>query len=235
LSSISVSLRSKSSQAIGISEKQEDEGPVLPVRSKADEISQSSSSRLLASQTISDPLRVADLCLPTPAQTPSLHFHGSIHSLHESTEDAAISRLRQYAVSIQCVQSLRPVKSALLSHWPSSPGVDPVQYSWEAKRDAPAANKQLESGGEKDFLSRREARRHRKTERFLRRERASAAEAASQPVLSPFGSQPEVAHHSISSQIVDDLPMTQPDRGAFGSRSGLQSTKKQKRRRAAGF
>jgi RNA polymerase I-specific transcription initiation factor RRN6 len=61
------------------------------------------------------------------------------------------------------------------------------------------------------------------------------AEASSQPIVVPSGSQPEVTHNGFSSQTVEDIPMTQPDRGAFGSRSIQKSKKKPKKHRTAGF
>jgi RNA polymerase I-specific transcription initiation factor RRN6 len=124
-------------------------------------------------------------------------------------------------------------KSTILSQWPSNPGSDPANYSWEAKQKGAEED---QNGAEREQRNRKEeARRRKRTEKFLNQERGQTAEATSQPmVVNPSGSQPVVAHNGFSSQTVEDVPMTQPDRGAFGSRS-VQKSKKAKKHRTAGF
>jgi RNA polymerase I-specific transcription initiation factor RRN6 len=167
----------------------------------------------------------AGFSLPTPSRTPSVYSYVS-NDTSELTEDPLISRLRQYAVSIKSRLDLG--EPALLSQWPSAPGVDPAQYSWRSMADE----------GEDEFDSRRrrdEARRRRRTEKFLSRERTKESQASSQPTAIRSGSQPELGQHAASSQSVSNVPMTQPDRGAFGARSSKLGKKKQGKRRAAGF
>jgi RNA polymerase I-specific transcription initiation factor RRN6 len=167
--------------------------------------------------------------LPTSSRTPSLYSHATSGS--ELKEDPVTSRLRQYAVAIKARPDAGP--SSLLSHWPSVPGADPATYSYEAAQQAAAAG---ESGAESEYRDRKEeARRRRRTEKFLRqdRARARAAEANSQPmVILPSGTQPQVSHPAFSSQVVDELPVTQPDRGMFGSRTAEKGTKHKKQRKA---
>jgi RNA polymerase I-specific transcription initiation factor RRN6 len=163
------------------------------------------------------------LSLPSPARTPSVYSHATTTTGFELGENPAITRLRQYAVSIR--SQLDPGKSKLLASW--VPGGDPAEYSWEEQK----TDDSEEEDGRRS--RREEARRRKRTEKFLNRERARAPIAAeSQSAFLPFGSQPDAAHLGFSSQTVDELPMTQPDRGAFGSRSAQKGKKKQKRRNA---
>jgi RNA polymerase I-specific transcription initiation factor RRN6 len=228
LSSIGASLRNNSS-AIPVTEG--DEPLALPDKSAA--TSRATSPALFSSQIPQSSQPGSQFCLPTPAQTPSLYSQ-SHASASEYAEDPAILRLRQYVVSIKSKPDLGTSK--ILSQWPAEPRVDPATYSWEEIQKKAAAE---ESGEEDSHKKRREdARRKRKTERFLSRESTAAAEtSSSQPVFMPFGgSQPDIAEHAYSSQtIVDDVPMTQPDRGAFGSRTTQQGKKKLKKKRTAGF
>ncbi len=168
--------------------------------------------------------------LPTPAQTPSLYSRATSASEHK--EDPAISRLRQYAVSIRSKTDFG--KSPILSQWPSVPGSDPANYSWAAKREA--GDDGPNEAEREQRIRKEETRRRRRTEKFLNEESATPRKPVSQPmVVIPSGSQPVVAHNGFSSQTVEDFPMTQPDRGAFGSRSIKTSKKKPKKARTAGF
>jgi RNA polymerase I-specific transcription initiation factor RRN6 len=230
LSSLAVSLRNKATNVAFATSQDADGGLALPEFDKEDGTIRESSPSNFSSQLASLPERELDLNLLTPAQTPSLYSHAT--SASDLREDPATSRLRQYAVSINSKPDF--AKPQLLSHWPSTPGGDPAQYSWEATK---RAEEEDESGGESEQRTRKdEARRRRRTEKFLRQETARAAEAISQPiVVISSGSQPIVAHNGFSSQTVDDIPMTQPDRGAFGSRSTQKDKKKPKKHRTAGF
>lgn len=180
---------------------------------------------LMSPQTATTPLPEAGLSLPTPSRTPSVYSQIS-NDTSEFTEDASVTRLRQYAVSIESQPDLG--ESELLAQWPSTPGVDPAHYSWRSMAD--------EGEGELDSRRRHEeARRRRRTEKFLNRERMKASQVSSQPMVLLSGSQPELGQPAASSQPVGDIPMTQPDRGAFGARSAIPGKKKKGKRRAAGF
>lgn len=164
------------------------------------------------------------LNMSSPPRTPSIYSHATNTTGSELSENPAITRLRQHAVSIG--SQADPGKSKLLSSWVV--GGNPAEFSWEATR------KTADAGEEDDHRRRREeARRKRRTEKFLNRERARAPVAAeSQPAFLPAGSQPDFAHNGFSSQTVDDMPMTQPEIGAFGSRTATKGKKKQKRRKS---
>jgi RNA polymerase I-specific transcription initiation factor RRN6 len=230
LSSLAVSLRSKATD-VTIAPTQDDySGAPLPELDKEEGTTRESSPANYSPQIAPFLQRERDFNLPIPAQTPSLYSHAT--STSELREDPALSRLRQYAVSINSKPDFG--KPPILSHWPSTPGSDPAQYSWDATQKAAGENGGVDESDKRN--RKEEARRRRRTENFLKQERARAAEAVSQPmVVIPSGSQPLVTHNGFSSQTVDDVPMTQPDRGAFGSRSAQKGKKKPKKHRTAGF
>lgn len=228
LSSIGISLRNKASEvpeALAASSEQR------VLLNKPVVASRASSPAIISSENPPSSMPGSVFGLPTPSQTPSIYSQ-SHASTSEFAEDSAISRLRQYAVSIKSKPDIG--SSTILSHWPSTPGADPATFSYAAKQRSAVVK---ESGEGDSHSSRREqARSKRRTERFLSRESTAVAEpSSSQPTSMPFGgSQPEVARHVYSSQTgVDDVPMTQPDRGTFGSRT--MQKKKRKKQRAAGF
>lgn len=169
----------------------------------------------------------------TPAQTSSIYSSNSNAAAEDQDGDPAISRLRKYAVSIASQPA--PLNSSLLSHWPSVPGADPSKYSWEAAKEASGAADDADS---LDHIARREeARRRKRTEKFPNRDKGADTDASSISGYTQTGSQPTMAHHTMSLQATEEHPMTQPDRGVFGSRTAPKSVKKKKQaqRRAAGF
>ncbi|ESZ91686.1 hypothetical protein SBOR_7943 [Sclerotinia borealis F-4128] len=223
LSSVGISLRSQ--QLEPRTPPIAEEGSPLRALKDIDEVSRASSPPYFSSQVRSNTVQNPQFSLPTP--TPSVISAATI------AEDSTIARLRQYAVSLEPKTDFGPARASMTSQWPSIPGADPAAYSWEEVQRAAAAE---ESGGD-DYRGRREqARRKRRAERFLSRDRANAA-ASSQPRAQPFGSQPAI-YNTYSSQPVNEIPMTQPSKGAFGSRLATPATpgkKKSKKRRAAGF
>ena len=228
LSSIAFSMSIKASQVPTIPDKSTAEMKAVLQLDKIETMPRDISVAFSSSQLDSLPSQASDLSLPTLTRTPSEHSHESTTTTRHLPEDPAISRLRQYAVSIKSLPDFG--KSKLLSHWPSSHGANPARYSWEAAKKASVV---AENGEEGDYRTRREeARRRRRTEKFLSREGARATEVESLPMYMATGSQPQVAHYTISSQTVDEEPMTQPDRGAFGSRSAQKAMTKKKSRRA---
>lgn len=242
LSSLGISLQNKSSSATNVPAAPPDEEQELPqietpygtVTREGSPVMFSSQPHLALSQDIFSSLR-------TPSRTPSLYSHAT-SAASELKEDPAISRLIQYAVSIRALPDAG--KSSLLSHWPAQPGVDPATYSYDAAQKKAAA----EDGNESEHRNRKEeTRRKRRMARFLKEERTKTATlraetgpgSMSQPMVvipsrSQPGTQPEAYDHGMSSQAADDLPMTQPDRGMFGSRAAPKR-KKQKKVRKAGF
>ncbi|KAF4634983.1 hypothetical protein G7Y89_g3129 [Cudoniella acicularis] len=202
LSSIGISLRDKASEL--------QEGP-HPGSKNAGQLQKGQNperynlNMLFSPEMTPEPLEGSHLSLPTPTRTPSLYSHATDLSESDVVEDPAVSRLRQYAVSIK--SRLNPGESRLLSHW--IPGTDPANYSWEPQKPSVG-----DSGDENGRKKTREASRRRKrAEAFLNRGRATLAMSESQPSFMPSGSQPDITHHTFSSQPLDDLPMTQPDRG----------------------
>lgn len=169
---------------------------------------------------------------PPSAQT---YSYGSLASAPKTVEDPAIMRLRSYAVSIKSKPDLPVESSTLLSHWPVSPQADPAQYIWKPGGKAFSTTEE-EVLDESDSRSESQSRARQKFEssssrspgRSPGRSPSISAKSISQSSR-PFGSQREETLNIFSSQTVDDLPMTQPDRGTFGSRSAQQSSKKKKR------
>ncbi|KAK2625615.1 hypothetical protein QTJ16_004927 [Diplocarpon rosae] len=167
-------------------------------------------------------------CLPTSTATPSLYSHGT--PVSGLPEDQTIARLRRYAPTIKAKLEIGTrANTSILSHWPPEPGADPEEYSYEATKQAYEVTKAADE--DRRSLRKEKARRRRRTEEFVK-----AVEPAVSRRLSFFsGSQPEMATRTFSSQVVDELPMTQPDRGTFGGRTVPKSTKKAKKLRKAGF
>jgi len=228
LSSLAVSLRAGPSPKSNIREDSRTVEFELPVRRKGELASQ------ISLQVHSTSLRGASepaTTLPTPASTPSLASRASNASIGEPEDSNAVLRLRAYATTIKSQPQLNPNKSIILSHWPSIPGSSPAHYSWEATRKALASQNGLQNE-EDTFAQEEEARRRRRTEKFLKRHKGEVEGPTSQPTPTVlFGSDP--VQMPASSQVVEDIPMTQPVVGAFGSRQGQQ--KKKKKRKAAGF
>jgi RNA polymerase I-specific transcription initiation factor RRN6 len=227
LSSLGVFIRDKSVILPRPAESQKGADFVLAVRAKPD------SSETVAGKSTQNSSAIPLSNLPTPAVTPSLPSNDSASSFRAPAEDVAISRLRGYTLSIKSQPPLGASRSAILAHWPSAPGADPSKYSWESSRKAVVEDKDINGDEEEALIQQREQdHRRRRTERFLKRQHVDTIDAASQPLPAlDFGSQPDPAQHPVSSQSAD-VPMTQPDRGAFGSRLGRKVFKK---RRTMGF
>lgn len=228
MSSFVVSLRNKAA-AVNLTPFPNDEDNLaLPELGRDHGLTRESSPARFSSQMAPPHGRQPIFNLPTPAQTPSLYSRAA--SASGLKEDPAVTRLRQYALAIKAKPDSG--KSPILSQWPSAPGSDPAKYSWEMKKKA-GDEDQSEDAREK--RKKEEARRRRRTEQFLNQEKFGAPGPSSQPMeIIPAGSQPLIAHHGLSSQTVDDMAMTQPDRGAFGSRS-VQKSRKKVKKRTAGF
>ncbi|RAL64068.1 hypothetical protein DID88_003256 [Monilinia fructigena] len=169
LSSVGVSLRNK--QFEPRPPPMVEEGSPLRILKDIDEVSRASSPPYFSSQAHSNAVQNPQFSLPTPAS---------------SVISAATHRK----------QNLDQQYLHLVSQWPSVPGADPATYSWEEVQRAAA----VEESGDDEYRSRREhARRKRRAERFLSRDRANAATSSSQAVVQPFGSQP-AGHNIYSSQ-----------------------------------
>ncbi|KAI6714387.1 hypothetical protein JHW43_003047 [Diplocarpon mali] len=224
LSSIGISLQDKAS-SVPLAIQAEDDVVTESMISKDRRTTRDSSAIMASSQMT---MMHVEPCVPTSTATPSLYSH--VTPMSDLLEDQAIARLRRYAPTIKAkLQVGTRANTSVLSHWPSEPGADPEEYSYEATKQAHA----LVNAGDEErrSLRKEKARRRRRTEEFVK-----AVEPAVSRRVSLFsGSQPEIARRTFSSQVVDDMPMTQPDRGTYGSRTVPTSTKKPKKPRTAGF
>lgn len=224
LSSVAVSIRDKSSH---MEEPVVDESGTMSLRPVLN--NDSATLGYGSSQMTEVESQEPASSLPNPARSPNLQS-SELAASREPLIDPAILRLRQYAVSIAQPSGIG--SSALLFLWPSSPGADPSNYTWKS---GPSGN---DGGADERYEHKRrrdESRRRKKTAKFLSGGIPIRPEASSQPAFPPFGSQPEIPHQTSSSQVINEQPMTQPDRGLFGSRSLISKNKKPKKRRAAGF
>lgn len=129
-------------------------------------------------------------------------------------------------------RELRPTPrnvANLLSHWKM--GVDPSTYEWQK------TSQLLENTPEPSTP------RHRV--RKKRSQLTPAPDAASlpptpvAPMIRTWGSQPDIPAPPMpfpsSQPTVDEVAMTQVERGQFGAREAKKSSKSKKKRRAAGF
>ena len=192
------------------------------------------------------------------ASTPSLNVDPADTAAHSqpaaslpvtAEEHAACLRLRTYVtVSDNAVTTAAPASVlGMLAHLPSDVDIDPSIYDWRATEATIAAER--DEGVEKaDPRARRRAdklaqgKRKRvqsqiKTAEELDRQRAPPTIGSSQMVLPTR----EVQSSQIVAPERDDVgdfgPMTQPERGAFGTRlGGAGAGRKDKgKKRAAGF
>ncbi|KAJ5740944.1 hypothetical protein N7493_000816 [Penicillium malachiteum] len=119
--------------------------------------------------------------------------------------------------------------AGLLSHWEL--GVDPSTYEWQkATQSQNPESSQMGPPG----TPRRRARKKR-SQQTPTIERPIQPPAPSAPTLRAWGSQPDHSMLTSSQPTVDDVPMTQTERGQFGTREVIKSSKPKKKRRAGGF
>ncbi|KAL2815441.1 RNA polymerase I-specific transcription initiation factor RRN6-like protein [Aspergillus cavernicola] len=140
-------------------------------------------------------------------------------------------RALSFYTTFNRTEPISRVTERMLSHW--KPGVDPASYALPSE--------------ESQLAARIKASKHRPRKVSQAMKNMSLDSSMPLPVSSPvpavrdWGSQPDNSQPPAirlqSSQVTDDLPMTQIERGAFGGReagrkSGLKAKKK---KRAAGF
>ncbi|KAJ5714287.1 uncharacterized protein N7483_011468 [Penicillium malachiteum] len=119
--------------------------------------------------------------------------------------------------------------ASLLSHWDL--GADPSTYEWQkASQSQNAESSQMGPPG----TPQRRARKKR-SQQTLNVERPVQSLTPTAPTLRAWGSQPNHSMLVSSQPTVDDLPMTQTERGQFGTREVTKSSKAKKKRRAGGF
>lgn len=124
----------------------------------------------------------------------------------------------------------------LLSHW--KPGADPASYEWQKTSNMLEEEEARRTGG--PSLPRRRSRSRRRSQPPAVPEAASMPGTPIAPSIRTWGSQPVDAllapsfPLTSSQPTLDELPMTQIERGMFGARE-VKSLKPKKKRRAAGF
>lgn len=225
LCSIAISIQEQNPNVPGAAAQDDEDDLTMSQASKDNRSLRDGSPAIFSSEL---PVAQDEAGLPTPTSTPSLYSQATSASV--LLEDPVIARLRRYAPTIKDKpDSTVTTQASILSHWPMEAGADPANYSYEKSKLKQTVSNQ----GFDARLSKKKdkARRHRRTEEFVK-----AVEPAVSRRASFFpGSQPEIANQTFSSQAVNDMPMTQPDRGAFGSRDVPQRKKKAKKPRTAGF
>lgn len=123
----------------------------------------------------------------------------------------------------------------LLSHWKL--GADPSAYEWEKTSHILEEEEARRFGGPSiRRRSRSQSRSHRKSQQS---EGTLLPGTPIAPSIRTWGSQPADGTPALpmpSSQLtMDEVPMTQMERGHFGARETKKSQKSKKKRRAAGF
>ncbi|KAL4959844.1 uncharacterized protein BDV14DRAFT_183936 [Aspergillus stella-maris] len=154
--------------------------------------------------------------------------------LPEHSEDniPTFSVLSSYTTFSRTESSSRDA-TRLLDHW--KPGADPASYSLLSEEQQSAATIRTS--------------RHKSKKRLSQAIKSLSLDAPVPPSVSTpapamrgdWGSQPDNSQtpmiHLPSSQVTNDLPMTQVERGAFGGREATRKAgiKARKKKRAAGF
>lgn len=190
--------------------------------------------------------------ISTPRRTPSVHSQTSGSQAEELPDlNDALTRLQAYAPSIKSKSISSRVATRLLASWPTEPGTDPSLHTWSPLPGAVAADDSDTDGSQRTVNSQK-SQKSQKSQRSQRSSRSqrlwmagSDLEAHIQGEMplrptagAPPNSQPAALEADIvSSQPTEDMPMTQPDRGNYGSRQEVKDRRKKakKKRRAAGF
>ena len=177
--------------------------------------------------------------------------HSQPASSHPSVveEHPACLRLRSYTtVSSNAVTTAAPASVfAMLAHLPSATVIDPSTYDWRATEATVAAEQ--DEGSEKfDARARRRAEKfaqakHKRTQLQIKtaeeldRQRVAPAIGSSQMVLPTREMQSSQVMTLKQNVPGDPGPMTQPERGTFGTRSGGAGAGRKDRgkQRTAGF
>lgn len=116
----------------------------------------------------------------------------------------------------------------LLSHW--QVGSDPSSYEWQK------TSQLLEDEEVPGSSPPKHRARKKRSQLTPAPEASSLPPTPVAPMIRTWGSQPDHKLPLPSSQpTVDDVPMTQTERGQFGAREAKKHSKLKKKRRAAGF
>ncbi|KAL4946194.1 hypothetical protein BDV06DRAFT_235064 [Aspergillus oleicola] len=169
--------------------------------------------------------------VPATRSSSALEDPGPSHE-HSVNERPTFSVLSSYTTFSRTESTSRDAKR-ILDHW--KPGVDPASYSLISEESQSAA------------LNRASRRKYRK--KVSQAMKSLSLDTPQPPSVSTpaiavrgdWGSQPDNSQppmiHLPSSQVTNDLPMTQVERGAFGGREASKKSgiKARKKKRAAGF
>ncbi|KAJ9609948.1 hypothetical protein H2200_006278 [Cladophialophora chaetospira] len=191
---------------------------------------------------------------PAPDSEDAEYSQSSTHGVSVASEEPAVARLRQYVDFRHQVPPLLldhiPATSIILGHLPASMQEDPAEYSYQEKNQRMKLVQEQHAAESLDPKQRQKALKSAaRLQRKLERNRLVGQEAVLQRSLLPsIGTGTEVTtlpgrdvqssqavasgSSQMNNQDQDALPgltMTQPERGAFGTR---QAAKKVKKRRA---
>lgn len=149
----------------------------------------------------------------------------------EVQEESAETRLRRYAVSIT-VQSRSSVPN-ILADWPATPGLNPALYSYDTNRKSlieTVCDDKIDTKDQPYYLG--QTQRSHAPKKYMSQQSThdSSIEFSFHQTLR----QGKDVNSALLSSQVDEVPMTQPDRGIFGSRA-VYKQKKIKKQRVAGF
>lgn len=163
------------------------------------------------------------------------------HSSQFSTDRADDNRSRESAIpdysnvsTYTTFKEPRPMPrnvANLLSHW--QVGSDPSSYEWQK------TSQLLEDEEVPGPSAPKQRARKRRSQLTPAPEALSLPPTPVAPMIRTWGSQPDHPVPKLplasSQPTVDDVPMTQTERGQFGAREAKKNIKLKKKRRAAGF
>jgi RNA polymerase I-specific transcription initiation factor RRN6 len=159
---------------------------------------------------------------------------GTSETSSKDTTNRSYSGLSAFTTFKQPRPMARNVAN-LLSHW--KPGADPAEYEWQKTSNMLEEEEARRRGG--PSLPRRRSRSRRRSQPPTLPEATSMPGTPIAPSIRTWGSQPADALPAFplpsSQPTLDELPMTQMERGMFGAREVKTNLKPKKKRRAAGF
>lgn len=187
------------------------------------------------------PMSSQSLSMPLPSsQLPSSQMTatGATSSQGPSSNPGKESMTPSYSglSSFTTFKPPRPMArnvANLLSHWKL--GADPSSYEWQ-KTSHMLEEEEARRFGGPSIPRRSRSRSRRKSQQP---EGTPLPGTPIAPSIRTWGSQPADALPALpmpsSQPTVDEVPMTQMERGQFGAREARKSQKSKKKRRAAGF
>ncbi|KAJ5281936.1 hypothetical protein N7478_007308 [Penicillium angulare] len=204
-------------------------GTMIPVEGTPGIVSQDAGQELASSQLPSSQVTVTD--------------NQDDHNSQDTAGDAISSKYPSLSAFTTFKPPFRGTRARsqnvanLLAHWEQ--GADPSTYDWEMISQAQSdmgkgeLNKPRRKSRKKRPQPSQLSQRPQVTPRF---DGTSLPPTPVAPIPRVWGSQPVQPFLMASSQpTVDGAPMTQTERGQFGTREAIKSNKTKKKRRAGGF